>query len=295
MKTFKTYIKEGGNAVSGVVPINQENSIATVNDIYKKLLPKLGIKETDAAMLGSTGKKAPKATSGDIDLAISAPALMKNKNVNTFKDIMDFIVGAVKSLGLKYKASPGFGIVSAEYPISNVDGLQAGQKVQLDLMVVDSVEFSTWAYYSPSYLQSTYKGVYRNVLIQSLAKHMGEKVLKIDADSQQPVEWERHFFKMNIGLEFGKQTNLSPKTGRIVKSRRSYDQKLITNKPDEIVKYLFGDKYKATDILTFEDAMNAMMSSGFPHKGIRKKVFQTATEILKEKGLPIPEMLAKQI
>ena len=295
MKKFKTYIAEGGNAVTGISPINQENSIATVKDIYKKLLPKLGLKEKDVAMLGSTGKKAPKATSGDIDLALSGPELLKSNKINTFDDIMKLIANAVKSLGLQYSASPGLGIISAAYPIVNNDGLQEGEKVQLDLMIVDSVELAAWTYFSPSYLQSELKGLYRNALLMAIAKYMGHKTLKtLPDDSNQPIEWERYFYKLNTGLEFGKQTNLSPKTGNLTKSRRSFDQKSVTNKPDEIVKRLFGPKYNAKDILTFEDAYKAIMSSGFPHKSIRKKVFQEAAKVIQNKGYPIPKEIDKQ-
>ena len=162
-------------------------------------------------------------------------------------------------------------------------------------MIVDSVELAAWTYFSPSYLQSELKGLYRNALLMAIAKYMGHKTLKtLPDDSNQPIEWERYFYKMNTGLEFGKQTNLSPKTGKLTKSRRSFDQKSVTNKPDEIVKHLFGPKYNAKDILTFEDAYKAIMSSGFPHKSIRKKVFQEAANMIQNKGYPIPKEIDKQ-
>jgi hypothetical protein len=295
MKRFRTYIVEGGNAVAGVVPINQENSIATVKDVYAKLLPKLGLKESDVAMLGSTGKKAPKATSGDIDLALSAPKMLKSNKVNTYEDLMQKVIEAVKSLGLEYNFMRGLGIVSVAYPIVNEDGLQEGQTVQLDLMVVDSVELASWAYFSPSYLQSDLKGLYRNALIAAISKFMGHKTLKTDLESKEPIEWERYFYNMNVGLEFGKQTRVSAKTGKVVKTRRSFDKKTITNKPDEIVKYLFGDKYTANQILTFEDAYKAVMSKDFPHKSIRKKVFQEFAKTVQSKGYPVPKEVDKQI
>lgn len=295
MKRFSQFIKEGGNAVSDVVPINQENSIATVKDIYKKLLPKIGIKESDVAMLGSTGKKAPKAQSGDIDLALSAPALLKSNKVNTFDEVMKKIEAAVKTLGVEYNYMKGLGVFSIAYPIKNEDGLQEGEYVQLDLMVVQDIKFSAWAYFSPSYLQSNLKGLYRNALIMATAKFMGHKTLKTDVESNEAIEWERYFFNMNTGLEHGKQTRISAKTGKVGKTHRSFDKSTITNKPDEIVKHMFGPHMTASKMLTYDDAFNAIMSSKFPHKSIRKKIFQEAAKVLNKKGFPIPENMNKQL
>ena len=84
MINFKQFIQinEGGNAVEGVVGINQENSIATVKSVFKDYLKLLGLSEKDTALLGSTGKKAPKAVSGDIDIALSSRELLKHKNLS---------------------------------------------------------------------------------------------------------------------------------------------------------------------------------------------------------------------
>jgi predicted nucleotidyltransferase len=50
--------------------INQENTYATFEDVYNKVLPELKIKKEYTAILGSAGKKKAGGSSGDIDLAI---------------------------------------------------------------------------------------------------------------------------------------------------------------------------------------------------------------------------------
>lgn len=68
-------ILEGGHTKSDIpeelkARINQENVEATLDDIYKRLLPELGLSREDVEPVGSTGKKLPGGTSGDIDLAM---------------------------------------------------------------------------------------------------------------------------------------------------------------------------------------------------------------------------------
>ena len=70
MLRFKEYIKEGGGAVGDVVRINQENVEATLKAISTKIIKPLKITNKDIGVLGSTGKRKPGGSSGDIDIAI---------------------------------------------------------------------------------------------------------------------------------------------------------------------------------------------------------------------------------
>ena len=293
MISFKQYtLNEGGNAVEGVSGINQENSMATVKSAFKDYLKALGITEKDTAMLGSTGKKAPGAVSGDIDIALSAPALLNNKGVSTYGDMIDLIVAITKKLGYKYADMRSIGIVSVGYPITNADGKQDGKTVQLDFMIVDSVKLASWSYYSPSYLESDLKGLYRNELMYAVAKYAGIKVKEM-SDDKQAVTWDRFWFSLTHGLQKGTQTLKSPKTGKITKTAKKVQPAdLLSNDPDTIVSHLFGSKYKASDILTFDNALDAIKSASFPHKKHRKAIYKMAKDgILKKKKYPVPESL----
>ena len=288
-----TIILEGGNAVPGVSPINQENAEATLRDIYKQYLPLLKIKESDVASLGSTGKKGPGQKSGDIDLAISAPALLKNNSINSFGDIVDLIVACAKRLRHDYRDMRGIGIVSVAFPITNADGKQPNEKVQLDFMIVDSVKYASWAYFSPSYLQSELKGLYRNQLTFAVAKYAGFKATKIDtSDNKTPIEWQRYWFSMNKGLEHGLQTQISS-TGKKLKNARVIAKSQISMDPDEIVKMLYGDHLTANQILTFEDALKAVLSPKFPHRQHVSKILKMASDGIQSTGYPVPESLAR--
>lgn len=296
MKTLtqlKTTLLEGGNAVPNVVRINQENSLATVKDILDEFLPLLKLKKTDTAILGSTGKKAPKSSSGDIDMAISAVALLDTNGVDTYDDAMDFIVKAIKKGGYVFKDMRNLGIISFAYPITNIDGLQEGDKVQVDFMVVQNVKFAEFAFYSPSYLESELKGIYRNLLNFNVAKNAKLTVDKIDPDTKTPIEWSRYWFDNQKGLMYGTQTNISSKTGKITKSVRSLEKRTVSYDPDEIVEFLYGKGVKAKDVLTFDAALKALMSNKFPNPSKRDIILKATSETLQHEGYPIPESLAK--
>ena len=187
---------EGGNAVTAS-KINQENVADTLKSINKVLLPKLNLKPNQVRSLGSTGKKNPGEQSGDIDLAIDTKAIVANNkwNVKDKKDVVELIEKIVKRVSKDVNASPGFGIVSLAFPIANTDGKQKGESVQLDLMLTDNLDYTSFAFHSPRSSESKYKGYYRNFLLSAISK-VNMKVLKKDADGK-PLKWERLIFDLN--------------------------------------------------------------------------------------------------
>ena len=66
----KVLMSEGGNMFDDVVRIHQENVPATLKYIYDEILPAIGINRKYVQPLGSTGKRLPGGSSGDIDLGI---------------------------------------------------------------------------------------------------------------------------------------------------------------------------------------------------------------------------------
>jgi hypothetical protein len=307
MKSFKSYLssqsdaiklKEGGNAVDQVVRINQENVEATLQKIYKTLFPKLKLSVKDSGLLGSTGKKKPGGSSGDIDLAVSIKALVKNnKDVYTIGEVFDHIASISKKSNIDFKDMRSVGVISLGFPIENVDGKQPDAYVQLDFMPTEDVEYAKWQYYSPAEWESELKGVYRNYVLFAIAKHIDFKVIQQAQDKSGKmvdVTWERHFIDMSKGLMKGTQTRMS-KAGNIVKTLKTLTKKEITKDPDEVIKLLFGPKWKAKDILTFDQAIDAMFSPQFIHKKNLPVMSKMLVDSLVKSGYPIPKILAKKM
>lgn len=287
-------VQEGGNAVPGVGRINQENVDATLKTIYNKLLPKLKVDVAHTASLGSTGKKAPGDSSGDIDMAISIQDLVQNNGLETPKEIYDFVKSVADSTGYPVRDMRGMGLISLAWPIVNVDGKQPDAKVQLDLMTVDSIDWARWAYYSPGFKDSPYKGLYRNELMVAVAKYMDYEDLETAMDkdgTEVPATWRRKFFDLGKGLMQGTQTRMG-KNG-ITKVHKTIDKSIVSQDPEAVAKIMFGPDARTSDLLTFEQTFSAIMKPNFPYAENRQAILKMAKDGILNKGYPVPPELDK--
>jgi hypothetical protein len=287
-------ILEGGNAIKSSTRINQENVEATLADVVKRLLPKLKITKKDIASLGSTGKKAPGGSSGDMDLGVCIKAILnKNADVNTIDDIMDLLVKVGNELSHEVKDMRQFNLISMAWPIANIDGKQENQFVQLDLMATDCLNWSKWAYYSPSEWESDYKGLYRNEILYAIARYMDYKTLEtgLTKDGEEvDAVYSRNFFDLAKGLLKGVQSRLG-KRGKVVKALTTLNKELMYNDPEEVVKVLFGPSFTPSQMLTWEDALSAVTSDDFIYKDKLDDIMKMTIKGIKDKGYPIPTSL----
>jgi len=303
MKTFKNFLNEnkslllcGGNAVKDprISRINQDNVEATMNDIYSKVLPLLKITKKDVGSLGSTGKKLPGGSSGDVDLAVDIHAVLRNnKNINDVDELFDKLVDIAKTLKMGYKDMRQMGLVSIGFPIHNTDGKQEGKLVQLDFMPTESLEYSKWAYYSPAEWESKWKGLYANEIMFFLAKHIGFKPIKTTQNGE-PIEYERYFFDLSKGLLKGIQSKQG-KRG-ILKNAKTLSKNFVSNDPKDIIKLLIGPKVDFQRIRRFETLLKVLENDKLNiHSNIRHKVYKDAIAGIKKKGYPVPDQLQKLV
>lgn len=269
---------EGGHAPCDtlddeqIVRINQENVEATIEDINKRLLPALGLTPEDAFPVGSTGKKLPGGSSGDIDLAIDQKKLMEVNGIETPEEFVDFSHEIADKLHLHKSIADRYGWKATSYfwPIANVDGKQEGKFVQLDLVVTPNPRFTKWGMFSDQEKElkdgetdadvNPKSGV-RNGLFQAIAMGGHKKVTKQDENGED-IEMVRYDYSFNEGLF--KVTRV-----RIPKKKGGYSDWMVANKefvtddPDKIVRFLYNDEsLNADDIMTARDAWDALLDSG---------------------------------
>ena len=283
---------EGGNAINGVSRIHQENVSATMEMVYKKLLPLLGITKKNTALLGSTGKKLPGGSSGDVDLAIDKPVIMKINNLKTSEELYNFLISAAQRLEVKYNYLKGLGIVSLGWPIENVDGKQEGEFVQLDLMPSDNLKMTAWGMASPHQSVEQYKGAVRGELLYWIANEIDYKALKQQANELtgeiEDLEFERTIFNGMKGLYRIKQSFLSPKTGKRKANKWTIGRELIETNPVAIAKLFFGKDVNPDDLISAKQIWDAMMSPEFPYPKARKRIVQNTIKSLTKSGIDYP-------
>lgn len=281
-KFNKRQFNEGGHAETTCpeelrARINQENVQATLEDIYKRLLPKLGLTKDDVECVGSTGKKLPGGTSGDIDLAMPQDKIMQTTECETPEEFMDFCQDMFEELDVYDATSKGYGwkSVSCFWPISNVDGKQEGKYVQLDFVVTNNMKFVTWGMHGSQEIEVpdgaspddiNPKGAIRMILLKAIAMGGHREILKTDdipgEGENQPVEMVRYDFKFNEGLFKVTRERPKRKRGEGYLGWKVVSKEFVTDDPDEIVHFVFNDDsldYK--DLMTVRDMYDALLDS----------------------------------
>jgi hypothetical protein len=157
-------LMEGGNVFKDANsnPLTQRINQADVPATIKWVESVTGMKFPQDRWLGSTGRKA---TSGDLDLAVDIEEVSKEQlaaKLSQFiqsqgQDPRDWVRKA--------------GEVHLRTPIG---GNPANGFVQTDFMFLPNLDWGTFFYAGGE--DSNYKGMNRNVLMSSIAKHLGLKV-----------------------------------------------------------------------------------------------------------------------
>lgn len=204
MKLFEIYnkkfskqtVSEGG-AMPGVGAIH----ISEIEPTLSKLEKSLGIKLKDFT-LGSVGKRK---FSGDIDVAINlkpedlpafAEKLSKDPNV------LDVQKSSVFMTKVKIE----------NFDKEKSDGRPRTGFVQIDFMPGDPGWMKTY-YHSPTEEESKYKGVFRNLLLASIAGQLDRKSSDETTEDGRPLQQDRWMFSPRDGLIRVRRTPVQNKAG----------------------------------------------------------------------------------
>jgi hypothetical protein len=294
MLRFKQYIKEGGKAVKGVDRINQENVKDTLESISKGIIKVLKISDKDTGLLGSTGKKLPGGSSGDIDIAIDANKVLRANGIQLADELFDFISNKVSKISKTTVSNKGTGVISLEWPIANTDGKQKNKNVQLDLMIVDNLKLAKFNFWSPSEEQSKWKGIYRNILLTTMASAINFEVLEkgFDANNEEvPVLFRRNFMDWKRGLVRGLQTRVG-KSGKLFASGRkqTLETEVLEDQPENIVKAILGPTFTVVDAESFETLFKILDHPKYLYKNKKREIIKSFISVISNiKGLVVPD------
>ena len=206
------YIKEGGNVfkdADGAITttrINQTDVKPTVQ--WLEQLTGLPLMDN---MLGSTGQKT---TSGDLDLAVDPKTIGKD-------DLVAKLTKWAESHGFDPKEWIRKSGVSVHFK-APITGREDQGYIQTDFMFVEKPDFSKFLMRADP--ASTYKGVTRNVLMNSIAKAAGYK--------------------------------LSPNSGLLSR----LDNSFITDQPEQIAKYILNKGATEKDLFSVEAILSALQN-----------------------------------
>lgn len=274
--TFKKFLLlEGGNAFPNSSNIEQENVLSTLKEYEKQILkPIFKLDLTKVSLLGSALKKT--TPSGDLDIAMP-----EGKLKDTF-DIFDdraFLNKISEVLPIDSKINYGGKQVYTLFPQYDKSGEKTNKLVQIDLMFGE-VEYLKYSYHAPKSEESKYKGVYRNILLATIARETKSDVVKDETGKE--ISRVRYVFNLNKGL-------LKVLETLKVKNFQKGEREFITNNPDEIAKILLGKSFTREDTMSFEKLWDAIHKNNFIGRKNLKSIIDEFKESLLENKLEIPK------
>ena len=281
-----------------------QNIDPTINQIIKQYInPVFGkcILGKQIFLLGSTGKKE---SSGDLDLGFD---LTFNKNDISIESAIGQLYDYVKSISQSEVKINEFthDMIHFGFPQYDKHGNLIGKTVQVDILFTVTPEFCKFYMYSPSEKESSFKGAHRNDLLRAIAKVISFQPIKIDNNGNL-LTWIQ-FDLCSNGMFNCVKTIVDENDNHLKWGDTDEDleigyavdlsKKLISADPNEVIKYLIGNKYKINDIDTFEKLLNIIEhDNDFKFSFIKDKILAEAASLMYENNrIQFPEVMEKYL
>jgi hypothetical protein len=280
-------LNEGGEMLStnGVDRIKKEDIAPTLEMI--SAMSGLPVKYLKANLVGSAGKRD---YSGDIDIAISIPELLKY-GYDSYEDLHKKMLS--QTTGVFHNK---FKVGCYKVPIK---GDSKNGYVQVDFMYTTNPEWAKFAYFAPDSTKSKYKGAVRTALLMATASVLDNSYKKED-NNGDIVAQIQHYLDLGTGLrqKFKHKVNSKFKNINPIEFERLYpDSKVkldILDDPDQILKTLFGNKVSQEDVENAESVLELIHSTF--NDEMKTKIFNNARQRLRtlEGRIRLPEELQKK-
>lgn len=215
----------GGKALKTVGRIHKEEMEATYEVLREHLYQALGLVIGEYVPCGSF---LVRESCGDIDIAFDVNVAMRRLGLDK-EGITERLNDLYVTLP-EYNYSKGLDIHSIPFPIFDKDGKRTDRYVQVDLMPVENVGMAEWGMMTDGNTQ--WKSATRNGLIRAISKYKDTNVHTNEDGTV--LYFDRLYFDQRHGL-FRMTRSYEGKNGRINKTAKTIEKKLITNDPEEIL------------------------------------------------------------
>ena len=215
----------GGKALKTVGRIHKEEMETTYEVLREHIYQALGLVIGEYVPCGSF---LVRESCGDIDIAFDVNVAMRRLGLDKegiTKRLNDLYVTLPE-----YHYSKGLDIHSIPFPIFDKDGKRTDRYVQVDLMPVENVGMAQWGMMTDG--DTPWKSATRNGLLRAIAKYK-DTVVHTNEDGSV-ISFDRLYFDQRHGL-FRMTRSYEGKNGRINKTAKTIEKKLVTNDPEEIL------------------------------------------------------------
>jgi len=243
-----------------------------IEPTLKKLEKSLGI-DLENHVLGSVGKRE---FSGDIDIALDVSP----------EDTEDFIEKLKRTPEIEQVAKTS--VIITKTKIQNYDAsletdLPRTGTVQIDFMPGDPGWLKTF-YHAPHETESKYKGVFRNLLLSSIASTMPQEKSKETTEDGRPLELVRWIWSSQNGLAKVKTTPVPKKKGEGY-TKQHKNTPIETHKDSqEIIEILELD---SLDDLNSYESLKSAIEKNYKKSRVQKILADFANNpITRDVGVP---------
>lgn len=232
-------LQEGGS-MPGVGAIHRDEIAPTLKPLEKKL----GMDLMNNA-LGSVGKRE---FSGDIDVAVNIESDQMGEFLARLEKLPEILDIARSS------------VIMTKVKIQNYDQNKQTDRprtgfVQVDFMPGDPDWLKTY-YHSPDEKSSKYKGVYRNIMLSTMASLLDREDSPQTTPDGRPLESNRYLWSSSLGLVRVRREPVPKKNGQgYTKQNKNNVIAGPWKKPDEIADALKLDG--PADLDSFETLLAA--------------------------------------
>lgn len=242
----KLSINESGHAVESQ-PIPAYITPLIYKDIEETILK--WNSKVKMAPLGSIGKKNDDQFNGDIDIAIT---LEKSELLKMVDEIFS-------NSELNPNTTPK--IVSIGYPW-NKEGKSG--VAQVDFMYTNNLDWAKWRFSSPDFKkgESKYKAAPKVYLLQYIISSIPVEDAK-DEYFEDGVTVKRHWrYAFNQEGVFKQLEDYTGKKGPLKNPKKLKEfESLVTNDPNNVMRFIFGDKFDEKDFVSVESLWKAIHSN----------------------------------
>ncbi len=249
MKSLVQFIKE--------CLINEGGKAVTANPIpayitpllYKEIVDAILKENPDIKMvpLGSVGKKNDDQFNGDIDIAI------KIDNKEELNKLIDKVFP-----GLEKNPNTTSTIVSISYPY---DKEGKSGNAQVDFMIAKNIDYAKFYYHSPDFKknESKFKGSVRAKMLSIIVSNIPVEDAKEEYFEDGTTVKKRWKYTFNTEGVFKQLLDYTGKKGPLKNPKKIKEfEKLISNDPENCVKFIFGENGKVEDCNSAESLWKAV-------------------------------------
>lgn len=256
MKTLLEYINESIQIIEGGHAVECNPIPAYITPlVYKEIEDKIlkYNKDIKLAPLGSIGKKFDDDFNGDIDIAI---------NITDKDKLIEMINNVFPNCEINPNTMRN--IVSIGYPYNKEGKSGIGQ---VDFMMTNNMKWTKWRFDSPNLKtgESKYKAKPKIFLLQHMVSSIPVKDAKTEYFEDGVTVKRKWKYTFNEEGVFKQLVDFTGKKGPLKNGKKLKEfESLITNDPDNVMRFIFGDNYDPKDFVSAERLWKALHSDKWP-------------------------------